>query len=238
MLASVADFTGPDAPLDSDQADSDSFYFEQSTIVRGFYAGNVHYTDRYVGFVMRVQCARLTITGLHALLFQATQEDFESDVDWLAFPSLPPTQEADPTSLLEQNFSGCFISAVADDLVSKYGSEALKGVNRALDTWRRTWDLRSGRDIEHSNSTFSGDPMRFWWLAKLCLGLHFYRHRIRENSEFALSPNTGGTGDAQDRMQIQSKVLNWWFRLRHQDDSAQPTHGSLLSRVMKRMDGS
>ena len=143
-------------------------------------------------------------------------------------------QTADLSSLLHQDFSGNFITTLADEVVSSCGSPALKRINSTLDTWRVNWDLRTSRDTNHENRTFSGDPLRFWWLAKLYLVLHFYKHSIRKGSEFALLE--AGRGDDLGKMQIQLKIASWLSRFRRRKDEVPLSAECNLAQIVKPLD--
>ncbi len=183
----------------------------------------------------QILCRVMLISpGLHCLLFQATQNNLEPSSDIATVTFTPDHQTADPSSLLQEDFSGNSITTLADELVSRHGSSILKRINSMLDRWRVNWDLRSCHDLKQENRTFSGDPVKFWWLAKLYLVLHFYRHVIRKGSEFAIPG--AGCADKQGRIQIQLKIISWLFRFRRQKDEVRSWNECYLAQIMKPMD--
>lgn len=154
---------------------------------------------------------------------------------------MPFPQQTDPASILQENFSGSFFASIADELVAKYGTEVLKGVNKTLNTWRSYWDRRGNLDREQGKYTFSGDPLRFWWLAKLHLVLYFYRNCIRENSEFDITTSRGSgiSGGICDVSRNQAKTLKWWLQLRPEknlDMRMRRSHTSLLPCLMSQVE--
>ena len=168
------------------------------------------------------------------MLFQATHNNLEPSSDIAATSPTSDHQTADPSSLLHEDFSGTSITTLADGLVSRHGSSTLKRINGMLDRWRVNWDLRSRHDLKQENRTFSGDPVKFWWLAKLFLVLHFYRHVIRKGSEFAILG--AGYGDKQSKVQIQLKIISWLFRFRRQKDEVRSWNECYLAQMMKPLD--
>ena len=135
---------------------------------------------------------------------------------------------------MRQNLAGNYLPALADELVGQHGTATLKHINNILGKWHVIWSRRISRDFMQENRTFSGDPVRFWWLAKLYLVLHFYRHVIAKDSEFAIS----GGGDDQAKVQTQLKVIGWLqqFQQQGKDDVALSPY-CYMAQFVKSSDG-
>ena len=133
---------------------------------------------------------------------------------------------------LKQDLSGASIALYADTAVSKYGPPPIKRVNAVLNAWHSTWEHRHVRDYEHDNVTFKGDPLQFWWLAKLLLIVHVHDRAIVEDSELAIpSPRAG---DEKGKIALQTKLVKWLARFRKQGKEAElPDEDNVLSTLMK-----
>lgn len=136
-------------------------------------------------------------------------------------------------STLREALSYDCLPAFADKVVGQYGTETLKHINNVLGKWHVIWSGRISRDFLQENRTFSGDPVRFWWLAKLYLVLHFYRHVIAKDSEFAIS----GGGDDQARLQTQLKVIGWLRNLQHGKNDVGLAPDCYMAQFLKSSDG-
>ena len=124
------------------------------------------------------------------------------------------------------------VQNIANGIVEKYGSGAMRRVNAALNNWRSNWDTRSIRDILDENSTFAGDPVRFWWLAKYFLVIHFFRGRIGKDDE--IFPLVSYKLSTHDGMQIQWQVVNWLLRFRSRGQTEDCSGASFLSQIIRR----
>lgn len=127
------------------------------------------------------------------------------------------------------------MASLANFVVSACGSPAVKRLNVVLDTWRATWELRQVRDVEHENSSFSADPVPFWWLAKLYLALHLYVRTLGEDSEFNIPRIKAG--DEIGKIVAQVKIIGWLSRFRGQQKEAEVAvvaeESSILPKLMK-----
>ena len=112
-------------------------------------------------------------------------------------------------------------------------------MNRILDTWRSYWELRGPEDSEQENYTFSGDPLRFWWLAKLYLILSIHQQQsLLEAVDLSPDNHQFIASDAQRRLKFQSKILSWLLQCRQEDKRIEQSEqrGTILCRIMKRCD--
>lgn len=114
------------------------------------------------------------------------------------------------------------IDDIANDFVSKHGTDSFKHVNNALNIWRTMWDSRQIRDIyDESNSAFS-HPLNFYLLAKLFIVLHFLRDRMidegftgQQTEKDELVTYCGAKdGTMSSKIRMQEQVINWLSRLR------------------------
>ena len=145
-----------------------------------------------------------SLSALHFLLHQATQADKETS---RLFSSIPESDSSNAISRLKDDPTGPNITAIADSVLKMHASPVIRKVDNALNAWRATWDLRSNRDRDHERCTFKGDPLPFWWLAKLYLLLHYHGHMLQPDSEYA-SPRAEAPDNTAKSM-IQRKVVGW-----------------------------
>ena len=103
--------------------------------------------------------------------------------------------------------SGPNITAIADRTVKIHASPAIGRVDNALNAWRTTWDLRRNQGSQNEQPTFKGDPLPFWWLAKLYLLLHYHGHIVQPGTEYS-SPRPDAPDD-DAKTAIQRKVVGW-----------------------------
>ena len=115
---------------------------------------------------------------------------------------------------LQQDLSGPSLAALADRIVKARGSPQIHRINGSLNSWRTTWDLRNTHDSQRENCTFKGDPLPFWWLAKLYLVLHHYAHILTADSEFA-RPRAEGL-DGMGKITVQRNIVGWLSSFRGQ----------------------
>jgi hypothetical protein len=163
----------------------------------------------------------LNILGIHCLLFQSISSSTESSSDVAPSPSASAPQDLDPLSRVHNDFSGRLITTLANDLVATHGSAMMRRMNMLLNRWLQSWEFRETRDTTRENCSFSGDPLRFFWLAKLYIVLHFYRFTLTKNSEFAVSI-TGAPSDHKQPAHL--RIISWLSRFRErQVDPASPT---------------
>jgi hypothetical protein len=95
-----------------------------------------------------------------------------------------------------------------------HGSTQMHRINGSLNSWRTTWDLRNTHDSQRAKVTFKGDPLPFWWLAKLYLVLHYYAPVLTADSEFA-TPRAEGL-DSTGKTIVQRKIVGWLSSFRGQ----------------------
>jgi hypothetical protein len=132
---------------------------------------------------------------------------------------------------LQQDLSGPSVADLADRIVKAHGSPQIHRMNGSLNSWRTTWDLRNMHDNHRESVTFKGDPLPFWWLAKLYLVLHYYTHFLTADSEFATSRGEGlnGTG----KTIVQRKIVGWLSSFRGQRCNVDWSAESWLPDLMK-----
>ena len=162
--------------------------------------------------------------GLHALVFQATQCEMYSFF-------IPEDTTTNVLLSLRQDLSGAKVAAIADDAVSSQGSSMLKQVNNALNAWRTIWDNRYFRDFAHENRSFFGDPLPFWWLAKLYVALHFHAPPGHGDTEFSES-RVKGTNEPR-KIIVQSKIIGWLSKFRRQQGVLDFLTENCFSKLMK-----
>src|ERR1700759_5785748 len=110
------------------------------------------------------------------------EEDFPCDEpNNIMLPRKAGTQNLD--ELLRCDWSASTITALAEEAVSTHGNTTLQHVNNALNSWYSVWNFRHFREIQYEGSYVCQNPMPFWWLAKLYLVLHCYRHMLDETSD-------------------------------------------------------
>lgn len=143
-------------------------------------------------------------SGIHFCLYQATQVDKDTS---RCLSVIPDIDSAIAIKRLKEDFTGPNITAIADKALKLHASLVIRRIDNALNVWRATWDLRTNRDSKHEHCTFKGDPLPFWWLAKLYLLLHYHGHMLQPDSEYA-SPRAEAP-DNQGKTMIQRKVVGW-----------------------------
>jgi hypothetical protein len=149
--------------------------------------------------------SRLTIfLAMHFLLYQATQADKEAS---RYLSEMPESDSINAIKRLKEDPSGSNITSIADEALATHASPIIRRVDNALNAWRTTWDLRRNRDSKHEPCTFKGDPLPFWWLAKLYLLLHYHGHILQPDNEYA-SPRAEAP-DNCGKTVIQRKVIGW-----------------------------
>jgi hypothetical protein len=155
------------------------------------------------------------IIALHRRIFHVMDESLDRE------NNIPSSSEfSDVVSNLSTLLLNHDVANIADEIVNKYGSEAMKRANSALSAWRRNWDLRRIHDVHDKDNTSAfSHPLNFWVLAKLFLVLHFFRNHTsastggKQDSEFLLfSQNAACTIDTKIRLQVQ--VINWLSKIR------------------------
>ena len=168
-------------------------------------------------------------------MFQATQNNIESFLGNTTASSSTDDEAHDPLSNLRENFTGSYITTLADELVMKYGSPTMTRMNDVLNNWHHSWTIRKSHDPFKENRTFLCDPMRFWWLAKLYLVLHFHRDKIRKDSEWqALGSEFA---DEHSKAQTQLKVVSWLLQLRRPQDEVTSSTEHYLAHLLRPADG-
>lgn len=146
----------------------------------------------------------------------------------------------DLAELLNDHLMNHTIDQVAENIVSAYGSDWMRHVNKALNKWRMVWDARQTYDIYDESNTAFNHPLNFYLLAKLFIVLHFLRNRNRDDDFsgraedkaelFAYRSVNDGTIEGRVRSQIQ--VLNWLSRLRRRPDVGSLQGTGLVSQVI------
>lgn len=175
--------------------------------------------------------------GIHAILFQAIQNNAEllsnsqlssrRNIDQI-LTSLKPGSLSQETS----TFCGQSVSQLANEISVERGSGILSHVNDILNTWRASWDAQYALETDqYRRWFFSGDPLRFWWLAKLYLVLYACRSTITEESEF-FPFFRKPVADNGERIQLQARILTWLTRFRKGVNMHLPLGSSYLSQVM------
>ena len=144
---------------------------------------------------------------------------------------MPDMETTNAIARLHLDPSGPSVTAIADRTVEVCGSPAVRKINNALDSWRTTWDKRNNRDVGREDGTFKGDPLPFWWLAKLYLALHYHSHILRADSEFATPRAEGLDGGAKTA--VQRKIVGWLSSFRGQRCAVDFEAESWLSHLMK-----
>ena len=173
--------------------------------------------------------SRLTcLLGLHLLLHQATQADKETR---RIFSLMPESDSSNAINRLKDDPSGPNITAIADNAIETHASPVIRKVDNALNAWRATWDLRSNRDSKHECCTFKGDPLPFWWLAKLYLLLHYHGHILQPDSEYA-SPRAEAP-DNYVKSMVQKKVVGWLSNFRGRKFTMNAETENWLPELMK-----
>lgn len=138
-------------------------------------------------------------------------------------------------SSLRKNFTGSYITLLANDLVARHGTPTVVRMNEILDNWHQSWELRKSHDLMQENRTFSCDPIRFWWLAKLFLVLHLHRHSIVHDSEWAALGSE--PKDEHAKSQTQLKVVSWLLQFRQPNEEVTQLTEHYLSRFVRPADG-
>lgn len=186
------------------------------------------------------------IVALHSILFRAMEESLDDE------NNLPQDEPASSTQSTDVRFSDLLnggllnydVANIANEIVAKYGSDAIKRVNDALNAWLRNWDARRAHDIYNERHIAFTHPFNFWLLAKLFVVLHFFRHRYHRDitgmdkdgqpeGDSGLhafyNPNNG---TAQDRLATQVLVIGWLSKFRKQREGSLLSVGSFLSEVL------
>jgi hypothetical protein len=147
-------------------------------------------------------------------------------------PQSGPIGHPESTSYLSTLLDGSLldhdVASIANDVVARYGSEAMRGINNDLNCWRRNWDARRLHDVHAERNTHFSHPLNFWILAKLFVVLHFFRHYVPSPTDHSLQPNrgffafsSGNDGTTRGKIKRQAQVVDWLSRIRRQQD-AQP----------------
>jgi hypothetical protein len=144
---------------------------------------------------------------------------------------LPPDSETvEAIKRLQQDLSGPSVTAIADQVVKACGSPTMPRINGVLNSWATTWNLRNNHDNQREYF-FKGDPLPFWWLAKLYLVLHYHAHILTAGSDFA-TPRAVGS-DRQGKLTVQRKIVGWLSGFRGQRCSVDWSAESWLPDLMK-----
>jgi hypothetical protein len=187
------------------------------------------------------------IVALHSILFRAMEEslDDENVLPQDEPASSTPSTDVNVSDLLNRDLLNYDVANIANEIVAKYGSDAIRRVNDALDAWRRNWDARQLHDIYGERHVAFTHPFNFWLLAKLFIVLHFFRNRYHR-----FTPVMGGdgaqpggeselhaffnpsNGTAQDRLATQVQVIGWLSKFRRQREGSLLSVGSFLSEVL------
>ena len=170
-----------------------------------------------------------SFSALHCSLYQAMQNlEPQFHITDNTLPS--GLGSSDLLSRLEKDCSGNSVTMVANELVSTHGTSTLRWLNGIFDKWQSVWALRGNHDSKYENRTFSADPVRFWWLAKLYIILHFVRNSIQSGSKFAVLET--GTGDLEDMRQVQRKVVRFLLGFRSRKEDVYLSQECYLSSVL------
>ena len=169
------------------------------------------------------------------MLFHAMEESLEDEDNIPNIRSLDnPDAIPDLSTLLYNNLLNHDIPNIANDVVSKWGSDMMKRCNNCLNAWRRNWDARRVHDVHGEQNTAFGHPVNFWLLAKLFVVLHFFRNKVsstpathlRQDSEF-LNFSCANDGTRSGKIQMQMQVLDWLSRIRHRKTTLLPSESFL-----------
>jgi hypothetical protein len=183
------------------------------------------------------------IIALHNILFRAMEESLD---DENTVPHDEPTFFTQATGvnfwdLLNRDLLNYDIANIANKIVGKHGSAAIRRIDDALDAWLRNWNARRVQDIYDERHSAFAHPVNFWLLAKLFIVLHFFRNRYdrhvlgmgeggqseRDSELYAFYNSNNGT--AQGKLALQVQVIGWLSKLRRQREGSLVSGGSLAS---------
>lgn len=188
------------------------------------------------------------IVALHSILFRAMEESLDDE------NNVPQNEPASSTQATDINFSDLLnrdlhllnynIANIANEIVGKHGSGAIRRVDDALNAWLRNWNARQVHDIYDERHSAFTHPLNFWLLAKLFLVLHFFRNRYhrhipgigedgqpeRDSELHAFYDSNNGA--AHGRLATQVQVIGWLSKLRRQREGSLLSGGSFLSEVL------
>ena len=141
--------------------------------------------------------------------------------------------------LLQRDLLNHNVANIANDVVTRYGSDAMKRANNALNAWRRNWDVRRIHDIYDERHSAFTHPLNFWLLAKLFVVLHFFRNHVsrsdddgqHQSPEF-LAFARANDGIASGRIIVQLQVIEWLSRIRQRPDGQSLSAESFLAQVI------
>lgn len=88
----------------------------------------------------------------------------------------------------------------------------MRYINKLLDRWYQCW--KAGETVntaQHKHST-SRDPLRFFWLAKLYVILHFYRQTLQQEIELGGDHDAIQAGSRGEHSHL--RAICWLLRLR------------------------
>ena len=106
--------------------------------------------------------------------------------------------------ILNEDCSGITVATLAEKAINAYGSSGVKRVNEALDRWRLIWDQRKVRESAIEGSSFTSDPLPFWFLAKLYLLVCLIRPPP-DNDFNLIMTNTR----MAEKIRAQEKIVGW-----------------------------
>lgn len=147
----------------------------------------------------------LVTTAIFGLLSRKAQTMLEP-LEGVDASSFDREQALKCLDILNKDCSGSIVAVLAEKTVNTYGSTGMKSVNKALDRWRLVWEQRSFRESATDGSSFSSDPLPFWFLSKLYLLV--YLIRPPPESDFSLLM-THTRMSMTEKIRAQEKIVNW-----------------------------
>ena len=164
--------------------------------------------------------------------------DYENNICNSSASEIPVSTPESLSKLLHHDLLNHHIANIANDLVDRQGSDAMKRVNAALDAWHRNWDLRKSRDIYGKRNSAFSHPLNFWLLAKVFVVLHFFRNhpwiidnnKKQQETEF-LAFFDANDGTSSKRIAVQLQIIDWLSRIRHRRETEPLSAESFLSQV-------
>lgn len=186
------------------------------------------------------------VISLHGMLFRVMEEALD-DENIIPFGQIIAGQE--PSTILPGLLSRDHISyevvIIANELVTRFGSDAIKRVNKAFDNWQRNWKARLVRDIYDEKHEAFSHPTNFWLLGKLFLVLLFFRNRERDETfdadDMVLEDNPDMLsfmkfidGSAASRLAAQAQVISWLSKIRQRREGRSLRTENYMSQVLNK----
>lgn len=184
------------------------------------------------------------VISLHGMLFRAMEESLD-DENIVPFGQIIAGQV--PSTILQGLLNRDHISyevvIIANELVTRFGSDAIKKVNNAFDNWQRNWKARLVRDIYDEKHEAFSHPTNFWLLGKLFLVLLFFRNSdkddgldgdemVLDDSSDMLSFIKFVDGSAVNRLAAQAQVIGWLSKIRQRREGRSLRTENYMSQVL------